>query len=137
DFLNKWNDGEKKAAIIKELEDQGVLVDALQEAVNKDLDLFDLVCHVAFDQPPLTRKERANNVKKRNYFTKYSEQAKKVLNALLDKYTDEGITTIESGEVLSIDPLSNFGTPYEIIQSFGGKEKYNEAVKELETQLYA
>jgi type I restriction enzyme R subunit len=113
-----------------------VLVAALQDAVNKELDLFDLVCHVAYDQPPLTRKERANNVKKRNYFTKYGEQAKKVLDALLDKYADEGITTIESAEVLSIDPLSNFGTPYEIIQAFGGKENYNDAVRELEKQLY-
>lgn len=136
DFLNKWNHADKKAAIAKEMEDQGVLVSALQDAVNKELDLFDLVCHVAYDQPPLTRKERANNVKKRNYFTKYGEQAKKVLEALLDKYADEGITTIENPEVLSIDPLSNFGTPYEIIQAFGGKEKYNEAVKELENQLY-
>lgn len=137
EFLSKWNETEKKAAIIKELEDQGVLVAALQEAVNKELDLFDLVCHVAYDQPPLTRKERANNVKKRNYFTKYGEQAKKVLEALLDKYADEGITTIESAEVLSIDPLSDFGTPYEIIKMFGSKEEYEAAVKYLEKQLYA
>lgn len=136
DFLTKWNDADKKAAIIKELEEQGVLVSALMDAVNKEADLFDIICHVAFDQPPLTRKERANNVKKRNYFTKYGEQAKKVLEALLEKYADEGITTIESAEVLSIDPLSNFGTPYEIIQTFGGKEKYNDAVKELENHLY-
>ncbi len=136
EFLSKWNETEKKAAIIKELEDHGVLVTALQEAVNKELDLFDLVCHVAYDQPPLTRKERANNVKKRNYFTKYGEQAKKVLEALLDKYADEGITTIESTEVLSIDPLNELGTPYEIIKMFGSKEKYEAAVKDLENQLY-
>jgi type I restriction enzyme R subunit len=136
EFLTKWNDTEKKAAIIKELEEQGVLVAALQEAVNKELDLFDLICHVAYDQPPLTRKERANNVKKRNYFTKYGEQAKKVLESLLEKYADEGIITIESTEVLSIDPLNNFGTPYEIIKMFGSKEKYEAAVKDLEKQLY-
>ena len=136
DFLNKWNDADKKAAIIKELEDQGILVTALQEAVNKELDLFDLVCHVAYDKPPLTRKERANNVKKRNYFTKYGEQAKKVLEALLDKYADEGIVTIENTEVLSIDPLTNFGTPREIIELFGSKENYTDAVMELEKQLY-
>lgn len=136
DFLNKWNDAEKKAVIIKELEEQGVMVSALQDAVDKELDLFDLVCHVAYDQPPLTRKERANNVKKRNYFTKYGEQAKKVLDALLDKYADEGIATIENTEVLSIDPLTNFGTPREIIELFGSKEKYAEAVKELEKLLY-
>ena len=137
DFLNRWNQSDKKAAIIKELEEQGVLVSALQDAVNKELDLFDLVCHVAYDQPPLTRKERANNVKKRNYFTKYGEQSKKVLEALLDKYADEGITTIESTEVLSIDPLVNFGTPREIIDMFGGKENYTAAIKDLENQLYA
>jgi type I restriction enzyme R subunit len=136
DFLNKWNDTEKKAAIIKELEEQGVLVVALQEAVNKELDLFDLISHVAYDQPPLTRKERANNVKKKNYFTRYGVQAKKVLEALLDKYADEGITTIESNEVLSIDPINNFGTPYEIIKMFGSKENYEAAVKDLEKQLY-
>jgi type I restriction enzyme, R subunit len=136
DFLTKWNDTDKKAAIIKELEEQGVLVTALQDAVNKELDLFDLICHVAFDKPPLTRKERANNVKKRNYFTKYGEQAKNVLEALLDKYADEGITTIESNEVLSIDPINNYGTPYEIIKMFGSKEKYEAAVKDLEKQLY-
>jgi type I restriction enzyme, R subunit len=136
DFLNKWNDAEKKAAIIKELEEQGVMVTALQDAVDKELDLFDLICHVAYDQPPLTRKERAGNVKKRNYFTKYGEQAKKVLDALLDKYADEGIVTIENTEVLSIDPLTNFGTPREIIELFGSKEKYAAAVKELEKQLY-
>jgi type I restriction enzyme R subunit len=136
DFLSKWNHTDKKAAIVKEMEEQGVLVSALQDAVNKELDLFDLVCHVAYDQPPLTRKERANNVKKRNYFTKYGEQAKKVLEALLDKYADEGITTIESAEVLSIDPINNFGTPYEIIKMFGSKEKYEAAVKDLEKQLY-
>lgn len=136
DFLNKWNDGEKKAAIIKELEEQGIMVDVLTDAVNKEADLFDIICHVAYDQPPLTRKERANNVKKRNYFTKYGEQARKVLNALLDKYADEGITTIENTEVLSIDPLTNFGTPPEIIRMFGSKETYFEAIKILETELY-
>ena len=136
DFLNKWNDTEKKEAIIKELEEQGVLVSALQEAVGKELDLFDLVCHVAYDQPPLTRKERANNVKKRNYFTKYGEQAKKILEALLDKYADEGIVTIENTEVLSIDPLNEFGTPYEIILMFGSRENYNLAIRDLEHQLY-
>ncbi len=137
DFLNKWNDADRKAAIIKELEEQGVLVEALQNAVNKEVDLFDLICHVAFDQPPLTRKERANNVKKRNYFTKYGEQAKKVLESLLDKYADEGITTIESTEVLSLHPFDDYGTPLEIIKLFGNRENYLHAIKELESQLYA
>ncbi len=137
DFLHKWNDADKKAAIIKELEEQGVMVAALQEAVNKEIDLFDLICHVAYDMPPLTRKERANNVKKRNYFTRYGEHARKVLESLLDKYADEGIITIESAEVLSLHPFEEYGTPVEIIQSFGDKEKYFEAIKELEKHLYA
>jgi type I restriction enzyme R subunit len=85
DFLNKWNTTDRKEAIIAELQEQGVMVEALYEAVNKEVDLFDLICHVAFDQPPLTRQERANNVKKRNYFTKYGDQAKKVLEELGEK----------------------------------------------------
>lgn len=134
--LTGWKGADRKAAIIKELEEQGVLIEALQDAVNRDVDLFDLICHVAYDQPPLTRKERANNVKKRNYFTRYSEQTKNVLEALLDKYADEGITTIESTEVLSLHPFEAYGTPPEIIWFFGNKEKYFEAVKNLETALY-
>ena len=136
DFLNKWNNTEKKEVIIKELEEQGVLVDALRDAVNREVDLFDLICHVAFDQPPLTRRERANKVKKRDYFTKYGEQARKVLEALLDKYADEGITNIESLNVLKVKPLADFGSPMEIIKQFGSKEKYLEAVKGLEKELY-
>lgn len=136
DFLNKWNSSDRKAVIIKELGEQGVLIDSLQDAVGKEMDLFDLICHLTYDQPPLTRKERANNVKKRNYFTKYGGQAKKVLEALLDKYADEGISTIESTEVLSIDPFTEFGTPPEIIRMFGSRENYLQAIKELENQLY-
>jgi len=137
DFLNKWNTTDRKEAIIAELVDQGVMVEALYEAVNKEVDLFDLICHVAYDQPPLTRKERANNVKKRNYFTKYGDQAKKVLEALLDKYADEGIENIESMEVLQVKPLSDFGSTIEIVNGiFGSRTKYLEAVKELETELY-
>lgn len=136
DFLNKWNSTERKEAIIAELQDQGIMVEALYEAVGKQVDLFDLICHVAYDQAPLTRKERANNVKKRNYFTKYGEQAKKVLEALLDKYADEGISNIESIEVLRVNPFDAFGSPVEIISNFGSKDKYLEAVKELERELY-
>ncbi len=136
DFLNKWNLTERKEAIIAEMQEQGVMVDALYEAVDKRVDLFDLICHVAFDMPPLTRKERANNVKKRNYFTKYGEQAKKVLEALLDKYADEGITNIESIEVLRVNPFDSFGSPTEIISEFGSKEAYLQAVRELEIELY-
>ncbi|MBN8684599.1 MAG: DEAD/DEAH box helicase family protein [Chitinophagales bacterium] len=135
-FLNKWEASERKAAIIAELEEQGVMTEALYEAVNKEVDLFDLICHVAFDQPPLTRKERANNVKKRNYFTKYGDQAKKVLEALLDKYADEGISNIESLEVLRVTPFDSFGSPLEIFSEFGNKDGYLRAVKELEIELY-
>jgi len=136
DFLNHWTQAERKVVIVEELRKQGVLVEALMEAVENNCDLFDLICHVAYDQPPLTRKERANNVKKRNYFTKYGEPSRKVLEALLDKYADEGIENIESMEVLKVKPLTEFGSPTEIIKEFGSKENYLNAVKELETELY-
>lgn len=136
DFLNSWNSADKKEAIIKELEEQGVLVDALINAVNRDVDIFDLICHVAYDQPPMTRKERANNVKKRNYFTKFGDQARKVLEALLEKYADEGISNIENIEVLRVQPFTDYGSPVEIIKQFGSKTKYLEAIKELELELY-
>jgi len=136
DFLLKWNQADKKEVIIKELEEHGILVEALRDAVNREVDLFDLICHVAFDQQPLTRKERANNVKKRNYFTKYGEQARKVLETLLDKYADEGLANIESMEVLKVQPFTEYGSPIEIIKQFGSKAKYQEAVKELEQELY-
>jgi type I restriction enzyme R subunit len=136
DFLLTWNHADKKEAVIKELQEQGVMVEALYEAVDKQVDLFDLICHVAYDQPPLTRKERANNVKKRNYFTKYGEQARKVLETLLDKYADEGVENIESIEVLRVKPFDEYGSPIEIISHFGNKQHYLEAVKELETELY-
>lgn len=136
-FINLWNSSEKKEALIAELQEQGILVKDLLEAVNKECDLFDIICHVAFDQKPLTRKERANNVKKRNYFTKYGEQARKVLEALTDKYADEGIENIESMEVLKLNPLDQFGTPLEIIKSFGSKKDYQNAVKELEQEIYS
>jgi type I restriction enzyme R subunit len=136
DFLTKWNSGEKKDAIIKELEEQGLLVQDLLKVVNREVDLFDLIAHIAYDQPPLTRIERANNVRKRNYFGKYSDKAKRVLEALLDKYADEGVTNIENIEVLRVKPLDELGSPYEIISEFGGKEKYISAVQELEQELY-
>ncbi|MEP6645796.1 MAG: DEAD/DEAH box helicase family protein [Saprospiraceae bacterium] len=136
DFIKRWNSTDRKEAIIRELQDQGVMVEALMDAVDKQVDLFDLICHIAYDQPPLTRKERANNVKKRNYFAKYGEQSRKVLEALLDKYADEGIENIENMEVLKVKPLNELGSPMEIISEFGSKEKYLAAIKELETELY-
>jgi len=136
DFLNRWNSADQKTAIIEELREQGVLVEALYNAVNKELDLFDLICHVAYDQPPLTRKERAENVKKRDYFTKYGEQARKVLENLLEKYADEGIDDIESIEILKVKPFTDIGSPIEIISTFGSKSAYMEAVHDLENELY-
>jgi len=135
-FLNRWNNAEKKEAIIEELEEQGIFFDALKEEVGKDFDPFDLICHLAFEAKPLTRKERANNVKKRNYFTKYGEKAQIILNSLLDKYAEDGLLTIESTEVLKLDPLNKLGTPMELIKAFGGKPQYLSAIKELETELY-
>lgn len=136
DFLNKWKNADRKEAIIAELTEQGVMVEALYEAVDKQVDLFDLICHVAYDQPPMTRKERANNVKKRNYFTKYGEQARKVLEALLDKYADQGIENIENIQILTVPPINQFGSVTEIIKAFGSREKYEKAIKELENELY-
>lgn len=136
DFLTRWNESDRKEAIIGELEERGVLVAELENSVDKQLDLFDLICHVAYDQPPLTRKERANNVKKRNYFTKYGDRTRQVLEALLDKYADEGVQEIENIKVLQIPPIDEFGSPTEIIMQFGGKQKYLEAVRELESELY-
>jgi len=136
DFLNKWKNSDRKEAIIAELIDQGIMVEALYEAVDKQVDLFDLICHVAYDQPPLTRKERANNVKKRNYFTKYGEQARNVLEALLDKYADQGIENMENIQILTVPPISAFGSVTEIIKVFGSREAYDKAIKELEKELY-
>lgn len=136
DFLQVWKKSDRKEAIIQELTDHGIPVDELLEAVNRDCDLFDIICHVAFDQKPLTRKERANEVKKRNYFIKYGEQARQILEALVDKYADEGIGNLESLEVLRVNPFSQFGSPLEIIKSFGGKDNYMAAIKELEQEIY-
>jgi type I restriction enzyme, R subunit len=137
EFLQKWNTTERKETIIAELVEQGIMVEALYEAVDKQVDLFDLICHVAYDQPPLTRKERANNVIKRNYFTKYGEKARKVLEALLEKYADEGIENIENLAVLTLKPLSDFGSTVEIVNGiFGSREQYMQAIKELENELY-
>ena len=137
EFLARWNAAEKKQAIIDLLEEHGIILENLAEDVGKDFGDFDLICHIAFDQPPLTRKERANNVKKRNYFTKYGEQARAVLAALLDKYADEGIRTLENAKVLKMKPFSDMGTPMEIINTvFGGKANYDNAIAELEKELF-
>lgn len=137
EFLYRWNSTKKKQAIIDELEEHGIVLDNLAEEVGKDYGDFDLICHIAYGQPPLTRKERANKVKKRNYFTKYGEQARAVLTALLDKYADEGVGTLESAKVLRLDPFKAMGTPVEIINNiFGGKDKFDNAIQELEQELF-
>ena len=135
-FLQEWNSAEKKKAVVEELEKQGIIAENLQEETKQDLDIFDLICHIAYDQPALTRKERAENVRKRNFFTKYGDKARAVLEALLDKYADEGIDNIEETTVLKVDPLSKFGTPIEIIKLFGGKLEYQQAIRDLETEIY-
>jgi type I restriction enzyme R subunit len=141
DFLRRWSDAEQKKAIIDELAAQGVMWEALAEEVEKKqgqpLDPFDLICHVAFDQPALSRKERAEQVKKRNYFARYSGAARQVLEALLDKYADTGIEHIEDIKILQLDPFSQIGAPMELVKAFGGKAGYNKAIHELEDQLYA
>jgi len=135
DFLTSWNAAERKKAILDELESQGVLLDALAEEVGKELDPFGLICHVAYGQPPLTRRERAENVRKRDYFAQYGEQARAVLEALLEKYADEGIAPIEDISVLRVQPLNQLGTPLEIVKLFGSRDKYEQAVRELESLL--
>ena len=135
-FLTAWRDADRKQAIIEELSSRGVFLDELAEQVGKGFDAFDLICHVAFDQPPLTRRERAERVKKRHVFAKYGDQARAVLDALLQKYADTGIRSVESLEILKVDPLTHFGTPIEIINFFGGKQRYLAAIHELEVQLY-
>lgn len=137
DFLTKWHSSKKKAAIIEELAEYGIELPKLAQEVGKDYGDFDLICHIAFDQPPLTRKERANNVRKRNYFTKYGDQARAVLEALLEKYANEGVTSIENNRVLKLNPFDTIGTPVEIINGvFGGKANYEQAVQELEQALF-
>ncbi|MDD2535715.1 MAG: DEAD/DEAH box helicase family protein, partial [Macromonas bipunctata] len=140
-FLQAWQQADRKAALLQELEGQGVLLEALADEVTHtgmvDLDPFDLLLHVAYDQPPLTRSERARRVQKRNVFTQYGPVARKVLEALLDKYADEGIATIESNEVFKLQPFTDLGSPVELVRSFGGRPQYLSALQMLERELYA
>jgi type I restriction enzyme, R subunit len=136
-FLQAWSDADRKAALLEELESQGVLLEALAEEVGRDLDPFDLLLHVAFNMPPLTRRERANRVRKRNVFSRYGSVARKVIEALIDKYADEGVATIESMDVLRVPPITHLGSPVELIHSFGGRDQYLAAVHLLEQEIYA
>jgi type I restriction enzyme R subunit len=135
DFLKRWKEAARKQAIIEELEAEGLPLDPIAEELGKDLDPFDLICHIAFDRPPLTRRERAENIKKRDVFAKYGPQARAVLDALLAKYADEGVLNLDDPNVLRIPPLNRLGTPLQLIGSFGGKDRFERAVHELQTAL--
>ena len=138
DFLSAWGAAERKEAIIKEMEEHGILFSELCEQINQDLDPFDLICHIVFGQPPLTRRERVNNVRKRNYFTKYGEKAAEILDALLTKYADSGLSDLENVDVLKVDPIKQYGTQVYIVNTiFGGIAKFRQAIKDLEAAIYA
>lgn len=137
-FIKHWNASDRKQAVIDALAQEGVIWEALEEDVSRELDPFDLICHVAYDQPPLTRRERADAVKKRDYFAKYSEKAQIVLNNLLDKYADNGVAEIESISVFKVAPFDAMGGPMEIVKSaFDNKKNYEAALTELESALYS
>jgi len=137
-FLKRWREAERKETVIAELAEEGLLLEPLMDEVGKDLDPFDLICHIAFDQPPLTRRDRANSVVKRDVFTKYGPQARAVLEALLAKYRDEGVVTdLDNVKVLEISPFSSMGTPFQLIKQFGNRAGFEKAVHELQNALYA
>jgi type I restriction enzyme R subunit len=136
EFLTSWKLADQKQAIVEELERQGVMFAALNEEVGSAFDPFDLICHIAYEQKPLTRKERAEQVKKRDYFTQYGELARKVISALLDKYADTGTFDLESRAILTMDPLNKLGTAKEIIHAFGGPSDYDAAIHALTDELY-
>ena len=136
DFLRRWKATERKQAILEELAAEGLALDTIAQELGKDLDLFDLICHVAFDAKPLTRRERAENVKKRDVFAKYGDRARTVLDALLAKYADEGVLNLDDTNVLRIPPLSNLGTPLQLLKAFGGKGRFVQAVHDLQAELY-
>lgn len=138
DFLSRWTKAQRKQAIIDELKEEGVLLDAVREETGKtDIDDFDLICHLAYDKAPLTRLERANSVRKRGYLYRYAELAQKVLGTLLDKYADEGIKDIEDTKVLQLKEFAEYGSPMKIAKAFGGKEGYQKAVRELENEIFS
>lgn len=135
-FLKAWSETVRKQAIIEELAAEGLLLEPLEEEVGKDLDPFDLICHVAFDRPPLTRRERVAKMKKDSVFTKYGAQARAVLDALLQKYQDEGIINLDDPSILKVSPFDTMGTPVQLLKTFGGREGFEKAVHELQSVLY-
>jgi type I restriction enzyme R subunit len=136
DFLKRWKSTERKQAIVEELEAEGLSLDPIIEELGKDLDPFDLICHVAFDKKPLTRRERAENIKKRDVFAKYGGQARAVLDALLAKYADEGVLNLEDANVLKIAPFTAMGSVVQLIKAFGDRQGFEQAVHELQSALY-
>lgn len=136
EFLTRWNGTERKQALVDEISAEGLALDFIADELGKDLDPFDLICHIAFDRKPLTRRERAENVQKRDVFAKYGEQARAVLRALLDKYADEGVLNLDDTNVLRIPPLNTLGTPVQLIKAFGGKAGFENAVHALQNALY-
>ena len=136
EFLKRWNDADRKQVVVDELAAEGLSLDVIAEELGKDLDPFDLVCHIAFDRKPLTRRERAEQVKKRDIFGKYGEQARAVLDALLSKYADEGVLNLDDTNVLRIPPFNTLGTPMQLIKAFGDKAGFEDAVHALQNELY-
>jgi type I restriction enzyme R subunit len=137
DFLKRWKAAERKQAIIEELEAEGLSLDPIADELGKDLDPFDLICHVAFDRKPLTRKERADNVKKRDVFSKYGPPARAVLDALLTKYADEGVLNLDDTNVLKIPPFTSMGTPLQLVKAFGDRQGFEKAVHDMQAALYS
>jgi type I restriction enzyme R subunit len=136
DFLTRWNAADRKQAIIDELAADGLPFEPIADELARDLDPFDVICHVAFDQPPLTRRERANMVRKRDVFTKYGEQARAVLDALLQKYQDQGVTNLDDVNLLKVAPFSQMGMPMQLLRPFGGHAGFQKAVHEMQSALY-
>jgi type I restriction enzyme R subunit len=136
DFLKRWKSAERKQAILDELDAEGLPLGRIADELGKNLDPFDLICHVAFDRKPLTRRERAESVRKRDVFTKYGPQARAVLDALLAKYADEGVLNLDDANVLRIPPFTALGTPVQLIRAFGDRAGYERAVHELQSALY-
>ena len=139
DFIKKWNILDQKRALIEELQQKGIIFDCLRETIpnGKQYDPFDLILHVAYGKKPKTRSERAKKVKQDSYWDKYGKQAREVINALLEKYADEGIENLEDAEVLRVKPISQFGRPLEIMKMFGGRGGYHRMIREVERKLYA
>jgi len=136
DFLRRWKSAARKQAILEELEAEGLPLDPIADELGRDLDPFDLICHIAFDRKPLTRRERAENVRKRDVFSKYGPRSRAVLNALLAKYADEGVLNLNDANVLRVTPFTAMGSVVELVRAFGGKQGFEQAAQELQSALY-